>query len=144
MNEQVVNVRINRSSTAEEVYRMVAQKIGLLPENWEFFSLFEAGCLQNFNKIFHLSPTVFLFTVRYSLSGSCFLCRPGSKTKPFAIFNATCMCPLLCCFGPLGNRLDFKSLSALLCCSIVFFCLAHCRTPGSLFWIRILVQDPSY
>jgi len=46
MNEQVVNVRINRNSTAEEVYRMVAQKIGLLPENWEFFSLFEAGCLQ--------------------------------------------------------------------------------------------------
>ena len=41
MSEQVVSIKINRNSTADEVYRLVAQKIGLLTENWEFFALFE-------------------------------------------------------------------------------------------------------
>ena len=41
LSEQVVSVKAKRNSNAEEVYRLVAQKIGLLPENWEFFFLFE-------------------------------------------------------------------------------------------------------
>ena len=41
MNEQVVAIKTKRNATANEVFRLVAQKIGLFPENWEFFSLFE-------------------------------------------------------------------------------------------------------
>ena len=41
MTEQVVAIKTRRNATANEVFRQVAQKIGLLPENWEFFALFE-------------------------------------------------------------------------------------------------------
>ena len=41
MNEQIVAIRTKRNADANEVFRLVAQKIGLLPENWEFFALFE-------------------------------------------------------------------------------------------------------
>ena len=41
MTEQIVAIKTRRNATANEVFRQVAQKIGLLPENWEFFALFE-------------------------------------------------------------------------------------------------------
>ena len=41
MNEQIVSIKTKRNATATEVYKLVVQKIGLLPENWEFFALFE-------------------------------------------------------------------------------------------------------
>ena len=41
LSEQVVSLKVKRNSNAEEVYRLLAQKVGLLPENWEFFFLFE-------------------------------------------------------------------------------------------------------
>ena len=41
MTEQIVAIKTRRNATATEVFRQVAQKIGILPENWEFFALFE-------------------------------------------------------------------------------------------------------
>ena len=41
MKEQVVGIKTRRNATTTDVFRQVAQKIGLLPENWEFFALFE-------------------------------------------------------------------------------------------------------
>ena len=41
MTEQIVAIRTKRNATTDEVFRLVAAKVGLLPENWEFFALFE-------------------------------------------------------------------------------------------------------
>ena len=41
MTDQIVAIKTKRNADANEVFRLVAQKIGLLPENWEFFALFE-------------------------------------------------------------------------------------------------------
>jgi len=41
MTDQIVAIKTKRNADANEVFRLVAQKISLLPENWEFFALFE-------------------------------------------------------------------------------------------------------
>jgi len=40
-DEQIVNIKAKRTTSAEDVFKAVAERIGLLPENWEFFFLFE-------------------------------------------------------------------------------------------------------
>jgi len=70
LDEQVVCIKAKRNSTAEEVYRIVAQKIGLLPENWEFFFLFEI-VEHNFER--RIQPTEFphsLYIANYSTASS--------------------------------------------------------------------------
>ena len=66
LDEQVISVKAKRNSTADEVFRMVAQKIGLFPENWEFFFLFEI-VEHNFER--RVQPTEFphsLYIANYS------------------------------------------------------------------------------
>jgi len=41
MKDQVVTLTIRRNTTAMEIFNLVAQEIGLRPENMKFFSLFE-------------------------------------------------------------------------------------------------------
>lgn len=76
LDEQIVSVKAKRNSTAEEVYRVVAQKIGLLPENWEFFFLFEI-VEHNFER--RIQPTEFphsLYIANYSTaSATCLALR---------------------------------------------------------------------
>jgi len=68
--DQIVSIKAKRNSTAEEVYRAVAESIGLLPENWEFFWLFEIIEL-NFER--KIRPTEFphsLYIANYSTASS--------------------------------------------------------------------------
>ena len=70
LDDEIVSVKAKRNSTAEEVYRVVAQKIGLLPENWEFFFLFEI-VEHNFER--RIQPTEFphsLYIANYSTASS--------------------------------------------------------------------------
>ena len=41
LDDQLISLKCKRNSNAEEVFKLVAERIGLLPENWEFFFLFE-------------------------------------------------------------------------------------------------------
>jgi len=74
MNEQVVSIKTKRNANAGEVYKVVAQKIGLLSENWEFFALFEV-VEHNFER--KVQPTEFphsLYIANYSTASSTCLC----------------------------------------------------------------------
>lgn len=70
MNEQIVSVKTKRNASTSEVYKLVAQKIGLLPENWEFFALFEI-VEHNFER--KVQPTEFphsLYIANYSTAAA--------------------------------------------------------------------------
>lgn len=70
MNEQVVSIKTKRNANANEVYKIVVQKIGLLPENWEFFALFEI-VEHNFER--KVQPTEFphsLYIANYSTAAA--------------------------------------------------------------------------
>ena len=70
MNEQVVSIKTKRNANANEVFKAVVQKIGLLPENWEFFALFEI-VEHNFER--KVQPTEFphsLYIANYSTAAA--------------------------------------------------------------------------
>jgi len=70
MNEQVISIKTKRNANASEVYKIVVQKIGLLPENWEFFALFEI-VEHNFER--KVQPTEFphsLYIANYSTAAA--------------------------------------------------------------------------
>merc|ERR1719167_1738630 len=70
MNEQIVSIKTKRNANANEVFKIVVQKIGLLPENWEFFALFEI-VEHNFER--KVQPTEFphsLYIANYSTAAA--------------------------------------------------------------------------